>query len=633
MSKREKSKLDAVEGQKGVVHKSEKANRKTEHEEGMRETVESVVVAFVLAFLFRAFEAEAFVIPTGSMAPTLHGRHKDITCEKCKDHFTVGASDEVDSQGLLVSRIETALCPNCRYENKIKDLPVFKGDRILVNKFPYEFSDPKRWDVVVFKYPEESRTNYIKRLVGLPDETIIIKRGDLYRLGESGEREILRKVDPEKQRDLQLLVYDNDHQETELHKYGWPKRWAAVTKNDHSGGIAGWSETDDGWIDEPESRTFRLSLERSNDGQYRWIRYRHFAPSPNVWERVSSGNDSTIDPWQQDLNPSAELITDFCGYNSYTGGVDGSLYRDYYWVGDLTLTCHVNVIQIGNQPELLFELNEGRRRYRCRLDVKSGRATLLMVGILDRDEEEIILASADTKIKGTGRYTVMFANVDDRLCLWLNDKLVEFGSKAEFQIPHTANPSPQEDDFVPVGIAARGVTVQVSHLLLQRDTYYRSEDVVDDGYMNGFTRRTEMGDRIFGGLDVNRNEEMLRALLTDSVEWYEHYSDKAQESQFELGPDEYLMLGDNSSRSKDSRLWSNTRRAKHRHAVPRSALVGKAFFIYWPHGQPFLNSGEGYPVAYHKEKSFRGERVYSVPRYPSFRVPFYPNVTRMQRIR
>src|SRR5438067_1059753 len=40
-----------------------------------RETIESIVVAFVLAFLFRTFEAEAFVIPTGSMAPTLYGQH------------------------------------------------------------------------------------------------------------------------------------------------------------------------------------------------------------------------------------------------------------------------------------------------------------------------------------------------------------------------------------------------------------------------------------------------------------------------------------------------------------------------------------------------------------------------------
>ena len=60
----------------------------------MRETVESIVIAFVLAFLFRTFEAEAFVIPTGSMAPTLMGRHKDVDCPKCGYRYQVSASEE-----------------------------------------------------------------------------------------------------------------------------------------------------------------------------------------------------------------------------------------------------------------------------------------------------------------------------------------------------------------------------------------------------------------------------------------------------------------------------------------------------------------------------------------------------------
>ncbi len=41
----------------------------------VKETVESILVAFILAFVFRAFVVEAFVIPTGSMAPTLYGAH------------------------------------------------------------------------------------------------------------------------------------------------------------------------------------------------------------------------------------------------------------------------------------------------------------------------------------------------------------------------------------------------------------------------------------------------------------------------------------------------------------------------------------------------------------------------------
>src|SRR5579864_4498054 len=99
-----------------------------------RETIESVVVAFVLAFLFKTFEAEAFVIPTGSMAPTLLGRNKDIHCPKCGTKFTIGASDEVESETDYVipgARINSALCPNCRYrltESDVYNVPVFKGD-------------------------------------------------------------------------------------------------------------------------------------------------------------------------------------------------------------------------------------------------------------------------------------------------------------------------------------------------------------------------------------------------------------------------------------------------------------------------------------------------------------------------
>ena len=59
-----------------------------------REAIESVVVAIILALLFRTFEAEAFVIPTGSMAPTLQGRHKDVGCPKCDYRFQAGASED-----------------------------------------------------------------------------------------------------------------------------------------------------------------------------------------------------------------------------------------------------------------------------------------------------------------------------------------------------------------------------------------------------------------------------------------------------------------------------------------------------------------------------------------------------------
>src|SRR5262245_26109015 len=81
-----------------------------------RETVESIVIAFVLAFLFRVFEAEAFVIPTGSMAPTLMGRHKDVDCPKCGYRYQVSASEEnADNPQGSPSDCLAGMCPVCHY--------------------------------------------------------------------------------------------------------------------------------------------------------------------------------------------------------------------------------------------------------------------------------------------------------------------------------------------------------------------------------------------------------------------------------------------------------------------------------------------------------------------------------------
>ena len=112
--------------------------------EGHRETVEAIVVAFILALLVRGFEAEAFVIPTGSMAPTLMGRHKEITCPQCGYVYAVNASDEDEGRGARIrsGRKATGSSPGPASTAATRPtsptMPSFKGDRILVMKFPYD---------------------------------------------------------------------------------------------------------------------------------------------------------------------------------------------------------------------------------------------------------------------------------------------------------------------------------------------------------------------------------------------------------------------------------------------------------------------------------------------------------------
>lgn len=90
----------------------------------VKEYGESLLIAFILAMIIRAFVVQAFKIPTGSMKPTF-----------------------------------------------------MEGDRILVSKFIYKFKEPERGDVIVFKYPENPKLAFIKRLIGKSGDKVKIKNG------------------------------------------------------------------------------------------------------------------------------------------------------------------------------------------------------------------------------------------------------------------------------------------------------------------------------------------------------------------------------------------------------------------------------------------------------------------------
>ena len=83
--------------------------------DSFREVVECIVFVVVLVLLLRSFVAEAFVIPTGSMATTLLGYHIDVTCPQCGLHFPVNASKWADAQEENPEPITGCTCPNCRF--------------------------------------------------------------------------------------------------------------------------------------------------------------------------------------------------------------------------------------------------------------------------------------------------------------------------------------------------------------------------------------------------------------------------------------------------------------------------------------------------------------------------------------
>jgi len=526
--------------------------------EGYRDTVEAIVVAFILALLVRGFEAQAFVIPTGSMAPTLMGRHKEIACPQCGYVFAVNFSEEVEARSSPSASL-WGLCSNCRYQARLDGTPSFKGDRILVMMFPYDLDflpgsrPPDRWDVVVFRYPEEPEVSYIKRLVGLPGETIRIVHGDVYIKPPGGDTFTLARKPLMHQSAMQINVYDDRYRPRALADRPEWRRWSSEAD--------GW-----GLVDRSSSR---YQTRRTPKDEWVELRYRHLVPDRNQWRTILEDQGSPPPP-----RPT--LITDFYSYNTNMSSSsanplddnprDQDAWMQPHWVGDLTLELNLELVSVAADASVRLELIKAGMPQRCTIDPTSGTA------VVTRGDVE--LGRLETPIKGPGRYHVQFANVDDRVSLVVNGRRVG-GEGFEFERKESI-PIPTEADLAPAAIAARNASVVASDLVLKRDIYYTQSPGRFDYGM------------VWEDRDPRTDTELLDFLSDPS-----RFASLAnvRSSEYEIGPDRYFMMGDNSPSSKDSRGWGSADIAwgvtdRNPWEVPRELLTGKAFYVYWPHGYP-----------------------------------------------
>jgi len=132
-------------------------NGKPAHgEESLWDTVKTIFYAVAIAILVRTFAYEPFSIPSGSMIPTL----------LVGDYLFVSKSSYGYSKHSLPF-----------------SLPLIPG-RVL-------YEEPQRGDVMVFKLPTDGHTDYIKRIIGLPGDTIQVRGGILHINGEAVKRERL----------------------------------------------------------------------------------------------------------------------------------------------------------------------------------------------------------------------------------------------------------------------------------------------------------------------------------------------------------------------------------------------------------------------------------------------------------
>ena len=143
-----------------------------------------------------------------------------------------------------------------------------------------------------------------------------------------------------------------------------------------------------------------------------------------------------------------------------------------HWVGDLTLSLRLTVQEASGSVRL--ELIKGGASNCCEIDLATGRANLL-------HDDQALGEPALTEIKRPGTYELSFANVDDRLTLWVDGKM-PFGEGRDHQ--STRRPAvATAADLEPARVGALGAVVDVEGLVLKRDVYYTLEPAECD-YVN-----------------------------------------------------------------------------------------------------------------------------------------------------
>jgi signal peptidase I len=134
----------------------------------------AVFLVLAIILVLRAVFIEPFGVPTGSMAPAILGIHRDVHCPNCNYPVRIGEAEHVASGYFDIP------CPNCGAKNLgLESAPVAPGDRLVVDKTAFDLRRPRRWEIVVFNTPYDPDRPYIKRILGLPNETIRIVDGDI----------------------------------------------------------------------------------------------------------------------------------------------------------------------------------------------------------------------------------------------------------------------------------------------------------------------------------------------------------------------------------------------------------------------------------------------------------------------
>lgn len=490
------------------------------------------------------------MISTGSMAPCLLGYHRHVVCPSCSYAFSCGFPAEGDSSQLaargssgdidigVIPGLRT-VCPNCGLSSiDTQMVPRNEGDQLLVHKHHFQWRPPQRWEVVVFRHPEEPHQAYVKRVVGLPGEAIELRDGDVYANGQ------LQRKPMNVQRGMRIDVFD---QRCDPHDPQWRPRWVPA---------AGWQRLDDAYVlsardvSDPAWLTYRhwirsggthltevplsawpadLSPAESRDLHLDYhperarLSCRGVLPEEVVQPLSRSTDDAAFQRALRQLSEESHVapISDDYGYNQ-SDGVDGTCP-----VHDLMLSLRLVPLSEAGRGSLHLQMSDGWHSFACVLDLRTREARLTV----DGGTTPLRRGPLPQQLVEHGGLVEM-SLFDRQVCLAVDEDEV-FPA-----LPYQAEPHERSLLRRPVRIGAAGGDVRIEALRLYRDVHYTSRSAYG----------REAGSAV-------------------------------------VGPDEFYVLGDNSPVSVDSRLWETP-------TIPGKLLIGKPFVVHLPSRQGRIEWGE-----------------------------------------
>ena len=382
----------------------------------LRLAVGTVVLALMLRTWLVMGLVEPVTVAGSSMAPTLQGAHVSAICPQCNSPFEVGAQ--------FAEKAPFADCPHCEKRHiPLAGLVLRPSDHLWIDRTAYQRRSPRRGDVVVLRNPEGGLQLCVKRVVGLPGETVELRRGDVW----------INRRPWAKSLDQQCAVRQLVHRE------GEPScRW-------HAGDSAGWRWHCETWESVLDAENLAANL-------------RH--PHPAL-SREDGGESSRIGSrvqwqWLRYVHEGDKPITDALAYNA-------GLTRQLNLVNDLMLSCQLKVRGTGS---FAIDFRDGQQTYRVALQLSDEMWKVYRDEVLVAETKLAFRTRRRLRDKGV---LVELSNCDRQLLLAIDSQVALRYPLGDSSPPAATNQS------IAVGVKNLGVLVQ--KLTLYRDIYYLPQAV------------------------------------------------------------------------------------------------------------------------------------------------------------